>query len=58
MRLTPVPPGTSPTLNDGDARMPEDQVPPKPDGKKELARLTDLIDARQRALHAEGRRAL
>ncbi len=58
MRLTPVAPGTSPPLDDGDARLPEDQVLPKSDGKTELARLTDLIDARQRALHAEGQRAL
>ena len=58
MRLQPVPPGTLVPLGDEDARMPDGDVPPKPELRQELGKLTDRMDALQRALHAEGARAL
>src|SRR5687767_9212088 len=58
MRLQPVPPGASVPLSDEDARLPDSEVPSKPELREELDRLTGRIDALQRALHAEGTRAL
>jgi PPK2 family polyphosphate:nucleotide phosphotransferase len=58
MRLQPVPPGAHPSLSDEEARLPDGDVPSKSDLRKELDRLTDRMDALQRALHAEGARAL
>jgi PPK2 family polyphosphate:nucleotide phosphotransferase len=58
MRLTPLPPGASLPLGDADARLPDIDVPPKPELRKELDRLTGRMDQLQRALHAEGVRAL
>jgi PPK2 family polyphosphate:nucleotide phosphotransferase len=56
MRLQPVPPGASLPLTDEDAR-PADEGPKK-GLREELEMLTDRMDALQRALHAEGTRAL
>jgi PPK2 family polyphosphate:nucleotide phosphotransferase len=58
MLLQPVPPGTRIPLGDEDARLPDDAVPAKSDLRDELDRLTARLDALQRALHAEGSRAL
>jgi PPK2 family polyphosphate:nucleotide phosphotransferase len=58
MRLQPVPPGTVVSLADDDARLPDREVPPKPELRRELDRLTGRMDQLQRALHAEGTRAL
>jgi PPK2 family polyphosphate:nucleotide phosphotransferase len=58
MRLRPVPPGAVVPLGDEDARLPDGEVPPKPELQKELDRLTGRMDQLQRALHAEGTRAL
>ena len=58
MRLSPVAPGAVLPLSDEDARLPDAEVPPKPELQKELDTLTDRMDALQRALHAEGTRAL
>ncbi|MBA3318661.1 MAG: polyphosphate kinase 2 family protein [Gemmatimonadales bacterium] len=58
MRLPPVPPGTLLALSDADAKLPAGQIPAKSELREELDRLTERIDARQRALHAEGTRAL
>jgi PPK2 family polyphosphate:nucleotide phosphotransferase len=58
MHLHPVPPGTLAPLGDEDARMPDGETPSKPELREELEQLTDRLDALQRALHAEGARAL
>jgi PPK2 family polyphosphate:nucleotide phosphotransferase len=58
MRLSPVPHGAAHPLGDEDARLPHDQVPAKAELNRELDELTERIDALQRALHAEGTRAL
>jgi PPK2 family polyphosphate:nucleotide phosphotransferase len=58
MRLQHVPSGAVPPLGDEDARLPHDEIPPKPALRDELARLTERMDALQRALYAEGARAL
>jgi PPK2 family polyphosphate:nucleotide phosphotransferase len=58
MRLSPVPPGAVLPLGDDDARVPGRDLPPKSELEKELDRLTKRMDALQRALHAEGARAL
>ena len=58
MRLQPVSPGTLVPLGDEDARMPDGEVPPKSELREELEKLTGRMDALQRALHAEGARAL
>jgi PPK2 family polyphosphate:nucleotide phosphotransferase len=58
MRLQPVPPGALVPLGDEDARMPDGEVPPKPELRAELEKLTGRMDALQRALHAQGARAL
>jgi PPK2 family polyphosphate:nucleotide phosphotransferase len=57
MRLQPVAPGTAPPLRDADARLPK-PLPSKPELEAELDRLTDRLEALQRALYAEGSRAL
>ncbi len=58
MRLHPVPPGAVVPLRDEDARPPDGEGSPKPALRDELERLTGRMDALQRALHAEGTRAL
>ncbi len=58
MRLQPVTAGASLPLDDGAARLPEDDAPPKPELRRELERLTGRMDQLQRALYAEGTRAL
>jgi PPK2 family polyphosphate:nucleotide phosphotransferase len=58
MRLQPVPPGAVLPLGDEDARLPHDDIPPKSALRDELAHLTERMDALQRALYAEGARAL
>jgi PPK2 family polyphosphate:nucleotide phosphotransferase len=58
MRLSPVAPGADLPLGDDDARVPPRDVPPKSELEKELDRLTGRMDELQRALHAEGARAL
>jgi len=58
MRLQPVSSGAHLSLSDEDARLSDGDVPSKSDLRKELDRLTDRMDALQRALHAEGARAL
>jgi len=58
LSLQPVPPRAVVPLGDEDARLPDDEVPPKPALRKELETLTGRMDALQRALHAEGTRAL
>jgi PPK2 family polyphosphate:nucleotide phosphotransferase len=58
MRLHPVEPGAEPALADEDARLPAGEVPPKAELRETLDHLTRRIDERQRALHAEGTRAL
>jgi PPK2 family polyphosphate:nucleotide phosphotransferase len=45
-------------LGDEAARLPDDDVPAKSELRDELDRLTARLDALQRALHAEGSRAL
>ena len=58
MTLQPVLPGAAVPLGDEDARLPGGEVPAKPALRNELDHLTDRMDALQRALHAEGTRAL
>ena len=58
MRLSPVAPGAAHPLSDDAARLPRGEAPSKHDLEKELDELTEQMDALQRALHAEGRRAL
>jgi PPK2 family polyphosphate:nucleotide phosphotransferase len=58
MRLQPVPPGAAVSLGDEDARLPGGDVPPKAELHKELDQLTGRMDQLQRALYAEGTRAL
>jgi PPK2 family polyphosphate:nucleotide phosphotransferase len=58
MRLTPVPPGTTVTLRDQDARIPDDADHEKNDLKKRLASLTARLDELQSALNAEASRAV
>jgi PPK2 family polyphosphate:nucleotide phosphotransferase len=58
MHLRPVPPGALLPLGDEDARLPAREVPAKSELQEELDRLTDRMDQLQRALHAEGTRAL
>ncbi len=58
MRLSPVAPGAVLPLSDEDARLPVGEVQPKSELREELATLTDRMDVLQRALHAEGTRAL
>lgn len=58
MRLHPVSPGAVVPIGDEDARPPAGEVPPKSELRDELNGLTDRMDAFQRALHAEGTRAL
>ena len=58
MRLQPIPAGAVVPLGDEDARLPQGEVPPKPELESDLDRLTARMDQLQRALHAEGTRAL
>jgi PPK2 family polyphosphate:nucleotide phosphotransferase len=58
MRLQPVPPGTLVSLGEADARIPDGEVPSGAELRDELGKLTGRMDALQRALHAEGARAL
>src|SRR5688572_4217918 len=58
MRLQPVPPRAVVPLSDENARVPESEVPPKLELREELDKLTGRMDALQRALYAEGTRAL
>jgi PPK2 family polyphosphate:nucleotide phosphotransferase len=58
MRLRPLPPGAILPLGDEDARLPDGDLPAKPELLEELDHLTARMDALQRALHAEGSRAL
>jgi PPK2 family polyphosphate:nucleotide phosphotransferase len=58
MRLQPVPPGAIVPLGDEDARLPDHEVPPKAELREDLDRLTGRMDQLQRALYAEGTRAL
>jgi PPK2 family polyphosphate:nucleotide phosphotransferase len=58
MRLQPVVAGVSPSLEDQTARLPENEAPPEPELRQELERLTGRMDRLQRALSAEGTRAL
>src|SRR5688572_19028678 len=50
MRLQHVLPGAVLPLGDEDARLPHHEIPPKPALRDELARLTERMDALQRAL--------
>ena len=58
MRLDPLDPGVAPPLRDEDARLPPAEEASKAELDEELDRLTGRLDALQRALHAEGARAL
>jgi PPK2 family polyphosphate:nucleotide phosphotransferase len=58
MHLQPVPPGAILPLADEDAKRPAEEVSSKAELDKELDRLTERLDASQRALYAEGTRAL
>ena len=58
LRLEPLPPGAGAALEDADARLPADAVPPKDVLERELDQLTDRLDRLQRRLYAEGTRAL
>lgn len=58
IRLEPVPPAAVVPLRDEDARLADDGLPSKPTLREELDTLTGRIDPWQRALYAEGRRAL
>jgi PPK2 family polyphosphate:nucleotide phosphotransferase len=58
LRPSPHPPGTSPSLSDADARLPDHVEVDKRKLEDELDQLTERLDALQRRLHAEGARAL
>jgi PPK2 family polyphosphate:nucleotide phosphotransferase len=58
MRLHPVAPGAVLPLSDQDARLSAGEVPSKAELGEELDRFTERLDAQQRALYAEGTRAL
>jgi len=58
MRLHPADPGVAPPLRDEDARLRSAEDASKKDLDEELDRLTERLDALQRALHAEGARAV
>ncbi len=58
MRLQPLPPGASVALHDDDARLARPEDSSKAELREELEKLTDRMDALQRALYAEGTRAL
>ncbi|MGH7580612.1 MAG: PPK2 family polyphosphate kinase [Gemmatimonadales bacterium] len=58
MPLQPVAPGAVLPLADEDARLSGGDTPSKAELNDELDRLTDRLDELQRALHAEGTRAL
>ena len=58
MRLQPLPPGASVALHDDDARLARPEDASKAELREELEKLTDRMDALQRALYAEGTRAL
>jgi PPK2 family polyphosphate:nucleotide phosphotransferase len=58
MRLHPIPPGATVALADEDARLATGEEPSKKSLREELEKLTDRMDAMQRALHAEGASAL
>lgn len=58
IRLEPVPPAAVVPLRDEDARLADNGLPSKPTLREELDTLTGRIDPWQRALYAEGRRAL
>jgi PPK2 family polyphosphate:nucleotide phosphotransferase len=58
MRLQPLPPGASVALHDDDARLARPEGSSKAELREELEKLTDRMDALQRALYAEGTRAL
>jgi PPK2 family polyphosphate:nucleotide phosphotransferase len=58
MRLQPLPPGASVALDDHDARLARPEDSSKEELRKELDKLTARMDALQRALYAEGARAL
>lgn len=58
IRLEPVVPGTAPDLSDAEGRLPSGMTPDKEELELELAGLTQRLDALQRRLYAEGRRAL
>src|SRR5919106_1049866 len=58
MRLQPLAPRAVVPRGDEDARLPDGEVPPKHELREELDELTGRMDALQRALHAEGTRAL
>ena len=57
-RLSPHPPGATPSLTDGDARLPDHVEVDKQKLERELDELTKQLDELQRRLHAEGTRAL
>jgi PPK2 family polyphosphate:nucleotide phosphotransferase len=57
MPLQPTPPGSRLPLEDDDARPPKD-LPGGDELREELARLTERLEALQRALYAECKRAL
>ena len=54
--LTPVAPGTAPSLEDADARLPD--TPPKNHLHEQLAELAPALDRLQTAMYAEGKRGL
>ncbi|HEU4473494.1 MAG TPA: PPK2 family polyphosphate kinase [Gemmatimonadales bacterium] len=58
MRLQPLPPGASVALHDDDARLARPEDSSKAELREELEKLTDRMEALQRALYAEGTRAL
>jgi PPK2 family polyphosphate:nucleotide phosphotransferase len=58
MNLQPVPPGATVPLDDEHARPVEGEASSRKELREELEKLTDRMDALQRALHAEGSRAL
>jgi PPK2 family polyphosphate:nucleotide phosphotransferase len=58
MNLQPVPPGATVPLDDEHARPVEGEESYRKELREELEQLTDRMDGLQRALHAEGSRAL
>jgi PPK2 family polyphosphate:nucleotide phosphotransferase len=58
LRLTPLQAGARVTLDDADARVPEEALPSRAELDRELNRLTERLDELQRRLYAEGSRAV
>jgi PPK2 family polyphosphate:nucleotide phosphotransferase len=58
MRLTPVTPGSAVALDGSASRLPDDELLPKAELNEQLDDFADRMDRLQRALHAEGTRAL